>query len=757
MFAAATAGGGRGNGGGGGGGARGDGGAGVINEEHGRAFTDARKRADRKKREFKQRLEIETGRRQMGAGEENYITLLQTDWDFRNSRYDYRQVAKMLKDIGIKKESVLGINRDPHRPGQTEVILKPQDEINMGDLTKDLEGKYPNFELHVFGFSMETIRVKGLPLTANQEYVKKKVSEAISPYVSEVVNVNVGKWRLFGENKDENTEAYMEEKLDGNYHVQVVPRPGWAVPQFLPVGPTRTQAQIEYVKGGYYFERQCNACFKTGHLRSDYDQCEGPTSWEEYAINLRVNSREALGEEEVPLNNEEKLQQKIQKMEEEKVAMESLASGSKERMELLEAEKRRIAEEKQRMEELKNEEYEQLQGRMNEWNKQEREAQEALKRKVEELEREEERLKSEMEKKKTEMEKMEIEIRGRGKETSKVDKKKKNLKEVEEMRKEMEKMEKIAEVSAQKLSLTVDFIIRSINEEHVGEDEDFVKMAKDIDPRLEQLVEKYKRGESVSSTLSEASRTHSTMSIFSDVADVASNQSLEDFEISDTFTFDQPPGAAAFEEEVKVGKPKRTRDGGGEKVSPDQKRVQRSSSVVEVIGDEVEREEVGDVAQAVGEQGDMGDGGWAIDESMDQTMENEEEPKEKRESRHCWRCGSSKNRGKWYANLKEEGKFMCKGCYDQAKDASNRRELDSLHLELSPTQESLFLPDGQVIETEQEEDPPDIVSRASSCSSLPSQNLLESYPFIKFPEEINEEEKTNKVGELRKKFNGEEK
>ena len=695
MFAAATAGGGRGNGGGGGGGARGDGGAGVINEEHGRAFTDARKRADRKKREFKQRLEIETGRRQMGGKEKNYITLLQTDWDFRNSRYDYTSIAKMLKDIGITKESVLALNRDPHRPGQTEVILKPTIEVSMGDFTRELEGKYPNYELHVFGFSMETIRVKGLPLTADQDYMKEKVSEAIRPYVSEVVNVNCGKWRLFGENKDENTEEYIEGKFDGNYHVQVVPRDGYAVPQFLPVGPEKAQAQIEYVKGGYYFERQCNACYNFGHLRSDYDQCEGPKSWEEYAMSLKEAARAILDDVGivVPLTNEEKLQKKIQTMEEEKVAMESLSSGSKERIEYLEAEKTRIAEEKQRMEEDKNEEYEQLAGRMEEMKKQEKEKQVALKRKVEEMKKEEERLKVDMEKKRTEIEKMEMERKGREKEALKADKKKKASNGVEEMRKEMEKMEKMAEESAHKLSKTVDFIIRSINEEHAGEDEEFVKMAKDIDPRLELLVERYRRGISVSSTLSEASRTDSNMSIFSEAA---SNKSLDDFEINDTLILDHPSCDAGFEEEVKIGKTKRTRDGGGEKVSLDQKRVQRSLSVVEVIGvevigDEEEREEVGEGAQAVGEQGDMGDGGWAI---MDQTLEMEnaeqdynEIPKEKTEGRLCLKCGSTKSKGKWYGNLKETGKSLCKGCYEQAKeiDASTRRQLDSLHLELSPS------------------------------------------------------------------------
>ena len=60
------------------------------------------------------------------------------------------------------------------------------------------------------------------------------------------------------------------------------------------------------------------------------------------------------------------------------------------------------------------------------------------------------------------------------------------------------------------------------------------------------------------------------------------------------------------------------------------------------------------------------------------------------------------------------------------------------------------------MEMGQEEEPPDRVSRASSCSSLPSQNLLESYPFIRFPDDEKDEGKTNKVEELMKKFDGKE-
>ena len=82
-------GGGSGGGGAGGGGGGGDG-QGIRNQ-----YEDTRRRAEKKKREFKQRMEIEKCRWQMGAEETNYITLLQRDWDYRTSRYDYIQIANV--------------------------------------------------------------------------------------------------------------------------------------------------------------------------------------------------------------------------------------------------------------------------------------------------------------------------------------------------------------------------------------------------------------------------------------------------------------------------------------------------------------------------------------------------------------------------------------------------------------------------------------------------------------------------------------
>ena len=431
-----------GNGGGGAGGGGGGGDGQVIRNQ----YEDTRRRAEKKKREFKQRMEIEKCRWQMGAEETNYITLLQRDWDFRTSRYDYIQIAKMLKDIGINKESVVAFNRDPHRPGQTEIILKPELDKTIEEFTKALEEKYPNYELHEFGYRIETIRVKGLPLTANYDDMKKKVADAIRPYVSKVVNVSVGKWRLFGENKDENTEAYIEEKLDGNYHVQVEPISGRAVPQFLPVGTEKAQAQLEYVKGNYYFEKQCNACFKTGHLRNDYDQCEGPISWEEYANTMRTAARDEFGEDVVPISNEEKLQQQVKKLQEDIEAMGAMTSNGEEKLKSLEEERQRIVTEKQILEERKNVEVDQLTLQLREKEKEKKEEKEAMTKKINEVVVIRETLEKKVENKEEELVSLKESLTEKVKEMNKVKRKKEEVEkekqnELDQMAEKYEKLQ----------------------------------------------------------------------------------------------------------------------------------------------------------------------------------------------------------------------------------------------------------------------------------------------------------------------------
>ena len=62
--------------------------------------------------------------------------------------------------------------------------------------------------------------------------------------------------------------------------------------------------------------------------------------------------------------------------------------------------------------------------------------------------------------------------------------------------------------------------------------------------------------------------------------------------------------------------------------------------------------------------------GFTSDEAREASNLAPAAPKKRQEMRHCWKCGLAKNRGKWYYNLKEEGKTLCQHCYDQAEQTT---------------------------------------------------------------------------------------
>ncbi len=480
-------------------------GGGAVVEEMERARETARRKGQMKRKENRQRLEIETARKQAGSEEENYLTFLQLDWDYKNPRYNYKLIAKMLKEIGILRDSVVSFNRDPNRQNQTEVVLKPGTVVDMGALTRALAEKYSNYEVNYFGHTMETIRVQGLPLTSNPENAKNLIAEALRPYVDKVINVNMGIWKLFAENKDENTDEYIEGKYDGNYHVQLLPRAGLAVPQFIPVGPRMTQANIVYVRGGYYFEKECNSCFKKGHFRND-EICEGAKSWDEHARAMREDAKKMLEDagEEVMLTREEQLGNRIKDLEEELKSKNELAEEERGKAATLEEQKKAALEGKQILEEKKNEEVEILLQEARDKEREKNEEKEVMEKRITEETQKREALERNVEDKEAEMVKLKADLAEKEREKKKVmarrdemeKEKQRKIDEIAEeckqLKLEKEEAARLYEESKQNYETLKEITVNGESEEEV------VKMVEEIaakDVIIEKLCTKVSQGE----------------------------------------------------------------------------------------------------------------------------------------------------------------------------------------------------------------------------------------------------------------------
>ena len=267
----------------------------------------------------KQMLEVEDLRRKFGAKEENYFTLVrmgqnEQNGDNRVVGIDYKYFAKLLSDVGIKDTQVLAITRDPYRITATEIILVKDAVVNKEEVAKKLSDKNYPFEIIKFGKETDTIKLKGLPLTADEGAMFDHIRQAMGPYVTEVLNITPGKWNLQGEYKDALSEKYFNGKKDGNYYVQVVAKEGLAVPGFLPVGPNNSQVTVDYIRGGVNHEMLCNVCYEAGHMRGDVDLCKGGSGWKKYVEQLRSKRRE-MGEV-VPVTEEDKLRDVVKNLEE---------------------------------------------------------------------------------------------------------------------------------------------------------------------------------------------------------------------------------------------------------------------------------------------------------------------------------------------------------------------------------------------------------------------------------------------------------
>ena len=294
----------------------------------------------------KQMLEIEERRRKFGAKEKNYFTLVKVgqgeeNGEKENNRLDCKFFAQLLEDIGIKDTQVLAIGKSPFNRASlaTEVILQEDVEVDIKELAKKLEGKNYPYEIISFGKETDTIRMKGLPLTAREEDLLEHIKKAVGPYVKSIESIRPGKWNLQGVHRDNLTDKYFNGKRDGIYYVQVMAKDGIAVPGFLPVGPNSTQVTVDYIRGGANWEMLCNVCFEPGHMRND-EACKQGKGWMQYVEKLLSKRRD--GGEVVPETEEEKLKGELERRKEEIRKLQERVAGSEGLKEAVNVEKKQI-------------------------------------------------------------------------------------------------------------------------------------------------------------------------------------------------------------------------------------------------------------------------------------------------------------------------------------------------------------------------------------------------------------------------------
>ena len=255
--------------------APGAGGGGGRKEGQGQERNGQQQQAQRtRKIEFKWKLEIEKARISRGKKESNYLIFVNKESDIG---YEDEVIADVLEKVGINFDSVISMNKDPERRAATEILLKPDVQVDMTAIHRMLEDKKVPFNVEHIGFRIEVMHVRRLGLTADPETTKDQIRDTILPFVDKVVDVEATKW--FVKDADKNSKSFraFNGKLDGNYRVRVVPKENVTIPGFIPVGPEMVRGEVVYHVGK---ERNllCSACFQKDHLRGDV-KCNGGKGW----------------------------------------------------------------------------------------------------------------------------------------------------------------------------------------------------------------------------------------------------------------------------------------------------------------------------------------------------------------------------------------------------------------------------------------------------------------------------------------------
>ena len=232
-------------------------------EEVGNQRTEQQVKAYTKKVAFRRGMEMSQARLERGKKEKNYLLLVHK----MGGEVTLEMVVEMLDEMGMDGTQVLAIGQHPEKGNSClEILFHPDMAVDLGEMNRKVAEKGFDYDVDHIGYSTETVHVRKIPLTANPKEVVELIRQAISPYVSKLVDILPTVWKL--QEGDDSHNRILKGKLDGNYRVRFVPLEKEVIPGFIPIGPECVKAEVRY---GKFDDRNllCSNCFGNGHTKGD--------------------------------------------------------------------------------------------------------------------------------------------------------------------------------------------------------------------------------------------------------------------------------------------------------------------------------------------------------------------------------------------------------------------------------------------------------------------------------------------------------
>ena len=278
--------------------------------------TEKQVKAFWKKISFKRGMEMNHARMERGMKEKNYLLLLHKT----GGEVTLAKIVEILDEMGIDFMQVMAINQHPDKLSScVEILFKPELDVDLGEMNRKVGEIGLDYDVDPIGYSTETVHVRRIPLTANPKEVVDLIRQAISPYITRIVDISPTCWKLTEKAKEHRFNMMLDGKLDGNYRVRFVPLEKVVIPGFIPIGPECVKAEVRY---GKQDDRNllCSNCFLEGHMKGD-SACTASVEegWMAYVDRFNQKSAELAAAQGLPANayqgEMEKLQKKYDELE----------------------------------------------------------------------------------------------------------------------------------------------------------------------------------------------------------------------------------------------------------------------------------------------------------------------------------------------------------------------------------------------------------------------------------------------------------
>jgi len=262
------------------------------------AFKDAKAMMYQRKKREENRSNYQESLKRDVVKEKNYL-IFQLREGVGSVSFD--EIGNMLDELKLTSADVVSIAGNPYNSNEIEVLLKEETEVEIASFSQKLDDIGAPVTVNRMGKLEEVLIIRNLPLTLNQDMVKKWISEAVSPFVEEIHDIIPLKHsRRQLANVGERASKFFEGKYDGNWRVSVTPKGSAEVPSFAAFGPENLQGTVKYSKRVQSVNELCWSCYLPGHKRSDKDDngkftCAGPKGWNDYVKEFQANAVDISG------------------------------------------------------------------------------------------------------------------------------------------------------------------------------------------------------------------------------------------------------------------------------------------------------------------------------------------------------------------------------------------------------------------------------------------------------------------------------